>query len=191
MRRLLLAVVFVTSSAAFAQQREYAFPFGFAYMPQGAGEAPRVRQPMVDSEVLGWTFAGDGYELTADPLARYKVALIRSAPWRSPGEPATLLHREAAGPWRGLKVVLRAELRAGMISGAASLVLRAEDAEGKVLASAPVTPLSGTTTFGWQRAELTVPADAERVVLGVELRGAGGLYVRRLHLDDAELLASR
>ena len=196
MRRLLLAVFTVSSTAALAQPMHWddepaSFPFSFSTMPRGAGVRPQLRGPQIATEVHGWTFSGAGYELTADPEARSQVALIRSLPLRARPGPAALLHREPAAPWRGVKVVLRAELRAGMVDGAATLVLRAEDAAGTVLAAAPVTPIQGTTLFGWQRAELLVPEGAERVVLGVQLQGGGAIFLRELHVDDAELLASR
>jgi hypothetical protein len=202
--RLTLAAAFLLSTTAFAQRATCTspsawsacegavpFPFVFHFMPRGAG-APTVEAPPFITDVAPWTLVGEGYELKSDELATgYRATLLRSGGPGRAGPSGALLHRESAIPWRGVTVVLRANLRAGMVTGGARLVLSTEDASGKVLASSTSGPLSGTTLYRWERVEVLVSEAAARLVAKVELEGSGSLYVRELRLDDAELLASR
>jgi hypothetical protein len=193
--RLTLITVVLLSTAALADHAErdqWTFPFISSVMPPGAGAPPQVRRPEIRTEVRGWTISGEGYEVRADDLAQgYQVAMLRSRPWGTTAAPGVLLHREGAAPWRGVRLVVRAELRTGMVDGGASLFLRTEDATGQVLTTATSRPVSGTGTYRWEQVELLVPEGAQDVVLGVQLQGHGAVYVRELHVDDAELLASR
>jgi hypothetical protein len=196
--RLLIALAVLCSTVGFAQERRRSWGEG------GAGAAAfetsasgalvvrnQPRRPAVKSELLGWTLEGQGYEFRCDPLTDdCASALLRSRNLVKTAPSGLLLHREAGAPWRGVKVALRAELRAGAIKDRAALVLRAEDAQGNVLASSSPAPLTGTGSFRWHRAELLVPENAERLVVGVQLTGAGAVFVRELHLDDVEGLAS-
>jgi hypothetical protein len=168
------------------------FPFVSSIMPRGAGAPPRVRQPQIRTELRGWSVSGEGYEVRADDFALgYQVAMLRSRPLGTGAAPGVLLHREGAAPWRGVRLVVRAELRTGMVDGAATIFVRTEDGKGQVLTTASSRPVSGTGTYRWEQVELLIPEGAEDVVLGVELQGHGAVYVRELHIDDAELLASR
>ena len=187
--RLLQAIIVVSSFAAFAQDHhvrnhnETAFP----WLPE-----PSQRQgPVLKTNILGWTLEGAGYEFKCDDLLfGCGIPVFRSRTLARP-EKGSFIHREWAVPWRGAVVEVRGEIRAGMVSGAAALVIRAEDASGHTLALAESPPLKGTTSFQSLEVKLLVPADAERLSVGFELTGTGALFIRGVEFDDAELLASR
>jgi hypothetical protein len=193
--RFTLATVVLLSTAALAdsfEREHWTVPFVSSVMPGGSGAPPLVRRPAIRTELWGWSLSGDGYEVRADDLALgYQVALLRSRAFTTSPGSGVLLHREGAAPWRGLQLVVRAEFRTGMVDGGATLFARTEDDGGRVLSTASSRPVSGTGTYRWEQVELLVPEGARDVVLGVELQGRGAVYVRELHVDDAELLARR
>jgi hypothetical protein len=192
--RLPLAAALVLSTLGFAQRRSDSPPMICpclsALMPGGAGSSEGLPRPSVHSELFGWRLEGESYEFRCDELTENcEASILRSRALSALTSPGQVVHRESAAPWRGVKVALRVQLRTGGADDA-SLVLRVEDASGRVLTSASAPAVKGTTLFAWHRAELVVPEEAERLVVGIQLKGGGAVFIRQLHLDDVELLAS-
>jgi hypothetical protein len=95
----------------------------------------------------------------------------------------SLTHTEPAAEWRGKRVELTAELKAGRIGGWAGLWVRIDGADGKPLAfdNMQDRALQGTTAFAWHSVVLDVPQEAEHLSFGVLLHGPGAVLIRQLH----------
>lgn len=151
---------------------------------------PMLRPLTLNTNLVGWSIEGQGYELRCDEIVpSCAAALFRSRPLATSPQGA-LVHREWAAPWRGATVEAKAEARPGGVSGQATLFIRAEDAQGRTLATSHGPPMSSTTPFQHQRVSLVVPPEAERLTIGFEILGTGAVFVRQIVFDDAELLAS-
>ncbi len=147
------------------------------------------RVPVLKTNVIGWSFDGQGYELRCDdlmfgcgqPLLRSRVGAVSGR--------AMLLHRESGLPWQGVTVEALAELRTGAVKGAAHVVIRAEDAAGHAIAEAKSPAMEGTTSFQRHRVTLQVPPDTERLSVGFELEGTGAVFLREFQFDNTELVS--
>jgi hypothetical protein len=168
-------------------------------LPTGSGQPFRpARQPLLNSWVVGWSLTGskpEAYEITCDSVfTDCGVPILRTRPGASePLGTGSLTHSEGAMPWRGMRVQLRAELRAGRIGGWAGLWVRIDGPGGKVLRfdNMQNRPLRGTTSFDTYSVVMDVPPEAERVSFGVLLHGPGAVYIRELQFEEApEGLAS-
>ena len=168
-------------------------------LPTALGQPFRqARQPMLNSYVVGWSLTGskpEAYEIACDSVfTDCGVPILRTKPGASePLGTGSLTHSEVAKPWRGMRVVLRAELRAGRIDGWAGLWVRVDGADGKVLRfdNMQNRPLRGTTSFETYEVVLDVPEEAERISFGVLLHGPGAVFIRELQFEEApESLAS-
>jgi len=87
---------------------------------------------------------------------------------------------------RGRMVVLSAVVRTEQIGRGAFLFVGAQDAEGKFIAMSQSPPDSLVGTRGWREVEVqgVVPVQADKVLIGLSLVGAG-----RVWLDDVRLVA--
>jgi rhodanese-related sulfurtransferase len=87
---------------------------------------------------------------------------------------------------RGRMVVLSAAVRTEQIGRGAFLFIGAQDAEGKFIAMSQSPPDSLAGTRGWREIEVqgVVPIQADKVLIGLSLVGAG-----RVWLDDVRLVA--
>lgn len=152
-------------------------------LPLPIDRGPRVAAAL-KTDVLGWAVEGAGYELRCDDVGtNCGAVLLRSQAWRQV-KAGAFLHHESALPWRGTRVELRADLRTGRVDQHATLVVMAQDEQGKVLLSARSDTLSGTTPYTSKSVLMHVPEAAERLVFGVELVGPGGVFVRELWFDE-------
>jgi|APLak6261675434_1056106.scaffolds.fasta_scaffold01073_7 hypothetical protein len=187
--RLLVLALLVVSSGAFAQHSGFRWARHFersSGFPIGLGFGPYVGALRTDLQ--GWGVVGRDYEVSCDRVSTScGVALLRSKGWSRGDSGGALLHSESALPWRGVKISLRGELRAGAVAQRASLVVLVYGADGKVLTSARSEPLTGTTSYGWQRVTLIVPDGAEKLSVGVELVGVGAVFVREVSFDEADV----
>lgn len=192
MTRSLFVVVFLAAAVASAQQMQRHAPTPMqevSAQPSDLGR-PFLRAPLLRSWVQGWNLTGskvEAYEVRSDE-AQGDLPILRTKSTASdPFGTGSLTHVESAVPWRGLRVELRAELRAGRIGGWAGLWMRVDDAEGKVLAfdNMQNRPLRGTSSFEWYTVVLDVPETAERVSFGVLLHGPGAVHIRELHFEEA------
>lgn len=157
---------------------------GMPKVPGATGKPLRL-----DSDVAGWRLVGDprSYELSCDTVTTScTIPILRSRPGAPADGVATLAHDEAAPAWRGKRLVVRAELRAGRVTGWAGLWVRALGADGHLVAARTMQSqaLRGTTSFAAVELSLLVPERAEVVSFGVELHGEGALYVRTLEVHE-------
>jgi hypothetical protein len=191
---LALALALVWGAVAQAQPRREDEPAGaqaFRQIPwPWASDAytPRLR-----SWVGGWALTGSNpqaYEVRCeDPGSACLVPLLRTRATASPPlGTASLTHGESAIPWRGHRVVVKAELKAGRIDGWAALWMRIDGANDAPLAfdNMQNRPLRGTSAFRWHRVVLDVPPEAERLTFGVLLHGPGAVFIRELQFEEAE-----
>jgi len=200
MKRLLLLVLLLAAPAALAQQGSGSNringirPMRTAQpLPMAVGQPFRSeRQPMLNSYVVGWQLTGskpEAYEITCDSVfTDCGVPILRTRSGASePLGTGSLTHTENAMPWRGMHVVLRAELRAGRIGGWAGLWVRIDGPGGKVLRfdNMQNRPIRGTTSFDKYQVVLDVPKEAERISFGVLLHGPGAVYIRELQFEEA------
>lgn len=195
MRIIVLAAVLSSAVAAAQGQRHGVDPTRVTEAHPEVGPLafgqPFIPELKLRSWVHGWSLtgaSGRAYVLRCDDtFAACSVPVLRSNGAVKDDAVGSLTHSEAAWPWRGLKVELRAELRAGRVSGWAGLWVRVEAADGTVLVSEDMKerPLIGTTSFAWQTVTLTVPENAERLSFGVALHGAGGVFIRQVEFDEA------
>ena len=151
-----------------------------------------TRAPRLQSWVTGWALTGtrpDAYEVRCDELSPdCGVPILRTkASAQEPLGTGSLTHAESAAPWRGHRVQVRAELRAGRVAGWGGLWLRIDGPRGEVLAfdNMQDRPLRGTTSFAWHRVVLDVAQEAERLSFGVMLHGPGAVFVRELQFEEA------
>lgn len=134
----------------------------------------------VKTNLAGWALVGEGYQLRCDEgTSDCGVMILRSQPWAQPRAGA-LVHEEQVQQWQGKRFDFSAELRAGGVTGRAQVVLVAQDREGNVMAVTKSAALQGTTSFERQSVSLDVPAEAARLLVGVELVGAGAIFVKDL-----------
>jgi hypothetical protein len=186
---LLLALV---APVALGQGRSREVRLGpdFPLWPEATSSV--VRAPSLKSWVTGWALTGSNpsaYEVRCeDPVSKCSVPVLRTRLGaEEPLGNASLTHTESAAPWRGRRVVLRAELRPGRIDGWAALWMRVDAADGTPLAfdNMQNRPLRGTTAYGWYRVVLDVPPEAEHVTFGVMLRGPGAVFIGELQFELA------
>jgi rhodanese-related sulfurtransferase len=87
---------------------------------------------------------------------------------------------------RGRMVVLSAVVRTEQVGRGAFLFVGAQDEEGKFIAMSQSPPDSLAGTRGWREVEVrgVVPVQADKVLIGLSLVGAG-----RVWLDDVRLVA--
>jgi hypothetical protein len=143
----------------------------------------------LDSDVGNWQVEGSGIDVLCDELdPSCHTTLLRT---RRAATAFRLLHRESALPWRSQQVAFRVQWRAGGLEGTARLFVRVEGLNGEPLSSATSAPLRGTTLFAWEKVSLQVPAEAERLVFGLEVEGSGALLLRELRFDEAVRSATR
>jgi hypothetical protein len=186
----------LAAPAAFAQPRDRdpGEPWGsqaFRLLPWPWGSASGT--PHLRSWVTGWVLTGSNpqaYEVRCEnPYADCFIPLLRtrlnaSAPLGN----GSLTHTESAVPWRGRRVVLRAELRAGRIDGWGALWMRVDGPGDAPLAfdNMQNRPMRGTSAYEWYRVVLDVPPEAEKLSFGVFLHGPGGIFIRELQFEEAE-----
>ena len=194
MKRLILTAAVLVGTVASAQQmRQHTMP-PLQDVPQPSELGRPFRQtPQLRSWVQGWTLTGsrsDAYEIRCDEvMTACSVPILRTKSGTSePFGTGSLTHAESAVPWRGLRVELRAELKAGRIGGWAGLWMRIDGADGKVLAfdNMQNRPIRGTGSFEWYSVVLDVPEGAERLSFGVLLHGPGAVFVRELQFAEVD-----
>lgn len=185
MRKVTIALVVVSSVMSWAGQplglrrTEAQAPLSFPGMFSRVGKVP--------SNLQGWGFSSSQeghYEVRCDLVFTDCVTqILRSRGAVARSEEGSVTHTEPATRWRGRRVELRAHLRAGNVSGEAGAFVRIEDAQGDLLAFDDMSnrALRGTTGFEWYKVVLDVPANAERITLGVRLSGEGAIFIRELH----------
>ncbi len=189
---LLLILCALTASAQGGRDRRR-FKSPATMTPLALSNLAQEQVPLLKSGIQGWALTGskpDAYEVRCDEIqSACAIPILRTK--LGAAEPlgtGSLTHVESAVPWRGKKVELRAELRAGRIDGWAGLWVRIDDANGEVLAfdNMQDRAVRGTGSFEWQRVVLEVPANAERISLGLLLRGPGAVFIRELQFEEAE-----
>lgn len=203
MKRALFTVVLLSSFAALAQKSYNAFPSrahaqlrsqtSTDAMPLGTGSNFLGKTPKLRSWVVGWGLTGtkvDSYEVRCDDVfTDCAVPILRTKALSSePYGMGSLTHSESADVWRGQRVELRAELRAGRIGGWAGLWMRIDDKDGKVLAfdNMQNRAIRGTTSFQWYSVVLDVPQEAEKISFGVMLHGPGAIFIRELQFEEVD-----
>lgn len=154
------------------------------------------RSPLVLPE--GWIVSGsrsDAYDMGVDDTEG--AALIRCK--YEADDPAvadkvngfgTLMQSIAANAYRGRRLMLGAELKAGDVSGAATLWMRVDGAQQRSLRFDNMETrssdgvLSGTTDWTARRIVLDVPEEADSIHFGFYLRGAGKAWARDFELSE-------
>lgn len=157
-------------------------------------------EPQPDGSVLrlpeGWIVSGSrsgDYEMGVDEAEG--AALIRSRAgvegdaerWNGFG---TLMQAFLADGYAGRRIMLSASLKTAAVEGAATLWLRVDGAQGKVLnfdnmeARAADGVLRGTNGWTTRRIVLDVEAGAETINFGFYLRGTGSAWARDFELAE-------
>lgn len=144
----------------------------------------------------GWLTTGSNpehYEMGIDDSLPKGTALIRSRDTNGTVDGfGTLMQSLVADDFRGQRIRLSAELKAENVTGAVTLWLRVDGAEGQTLAfdnmEKRTTDGVLTGTAGWKRREivLDVPPKAESLHFGFYLRGNGTAYVRAVELGNVD-----
>lgn len=195
----LALVALLVSSFAFAQSHERrAAPRERPQpVPLALGGGFLSKQPRLRSWVQGWGLTGtrpDAYEVRCDEVfTDCAIPILRTKAFKSePFGMGSLTHSEPADGWRGARVEVRAELRAGAVDGWAGLWMRVDGPDGKVLAfdNMQNRPLRGTGSFQWYSVVLDVPPEAVSLTFGVMLHGPGAVFIRELTFDEVERAVS-
>lgn len=197
MKRLVLAVVVLSSVLAVAQERKLTVRFGEVETPgfQRLDFASDFlgHRGVLRTEVQHWQLSGsrpDAYEVRCDEVfSECAVAVLRTR--FGAAEPlgmASVTHGEAAARWRGMRVQLKAELKTGGVGGWAGLWMRIDGPDGQALSfdNMQDRPLRGTSAFGWHSVVLDVPPTAERLSFGVLLRGPGAVFIREIRFEAVD-----
>lgn len=197
MKRALVLFSLFIAGHAFAQGHDRVRmsrdPFNASASPLGVGSPFFGKTPKLRSWVQGWGLTGtrvDAYEVRCDDIfTACAVPILRTRAFS--GEPygmGSLTHEESAETWRGRRVELRAELKAGNVGGWAGLWMRIDGKDGQVLAfdNMQNRPLRGTSSFDWYSVVLEVPEGAERITFGVMLHGPGAVFVRELAFGEVD-----
>lgn len=198
--RLVMLWGLLTSMAALAQHDRHGAPLLVVppqtSMPLHMGSNPD-RLPLLKTWVQGWALTGsrpDAYEVKCDDVTSDCGApILRTrALTTEPFGTGALTHTESAVAWRGRRVELKGELRAGRIDGWAGLWVRVDGKDGQVLAfdNMQNRPLKGTGGYAWYSVVLDVPTHAEKLFFGVLLHGPGGVWVRELQFNEAPVEAA-
>lgn len=199
MSRIMRAVLLVSSvgSVVFAQDGHRGGGGEGRYQSMPLASNLLLKTPKLKSWVTGWKVTGtrpEAYELRCeDVFTDCAVPILRTKTFSSePFGMGSLTHAESAEGWRGSRVELKAELRAGRIDGWAGLWMRIDGPEGKVLAfdNMQNRPLRGTSSFAWYSVVLDVPKDAEKLTFGVLLHGPGAVFIRELQFEAVDTQVS-
>ncbi len=187
---LTLTVGFVASAQD--SGRRFRANYASTPMPLGLGSSPFGQKPRLRSEVKGWNLTGskpEAYEIRCDDVfSDCAIPILRTKLFADePLGMGSLSHSESAAKWRGQRVELVAELKAGRIAGWAGLWMRIDGPDGQTLAfdNMQTRPLRGSSSFGWHSVVLNVPDNAQRISFGVMLHGPGAVFVRELHFRQA------
>lgn len=179
---LVSLLVTLVAGRAQAQERRYTFRFGKANLFGNL--------PVLMTTVPGWALTGsrpEAYQVRCDEIfTECTVPILRTrSDVSEPYGMGSLTHSEAAKKWRGMRVQLRAELKAGRIGGWSGLWMRVDGPEGRVLAfdNMQNRPLRGTSSYAWYTVVLDVPLDAERLSFGVLLHGPGAVFVKSIDFE--------
>lgn len=188
--RTLFFVVFVSTlaqaqEASRGERRESA-------MPLAIGGGFFRKAPKLNTFVRGWQMTGtrpDAYEIRCDEVffAECEVPILRTRAFKSePLGMGSLTHSESAEPWRGRRVQVKAELRAGSIDGWAGVWMRVDGKDEQVLSfdNMQDRALRGTTAFQWHTVILNIPMEAERISFGILLHGPGAVFIREIVFSE-------
>jgi hypothetical protein len=182
-----------------AQERKWVFRFGSSALDQSSFQQLDFasdyfgNKGQLRTTVSGWALTGsraDAYEVRCDEIfSDCAIAVLRSRSGTTgPFGMGSLTHTEQASRWRGMRLKLRAELKAGSVDGWAGLWMRVDGPGGRPLAfdNMQNRPLRGTTGFDWHTVVLDVPEAAERVSFGVLVHGPGAVLVKDLELEAVD-----
>lgn len=104
----------------------------------------------------------------------------------------TLSQSFAADDYRGQAVLLQAELRCAAVIGEATIWLRIDGPQGRVLRfdnliDRPGATLDGTTDWVRREILLDVPEDAVSILFGFLLKGRGSVWARNISIEQRPL----
>lgn len=130
------------------------------------------------------------YELgstTVQPHEGKNCAFIRSQKDVGVKVHALIYQAISSGEYRGGKLTLRGFLRTKEVKGWAGLWVRAEDAQGRVLAFQNMMerPVRGNTDWSPHLVDIDLPEQTAKVVFGALLVGQGEVWVDQLSLQGA------
>lgn len=100
---------------------------------------------------------------------------------------ALIYQAVSSGEYRGGKLTLKGFLRTKEVKGWAGLWVRAEDAQGRVLAFRNMMerPVRGSTDWSPHLVSIDLPEQTAKVVFGALLVGEGEVWVDKLSLQGA------
>ncbi len=160
-------------------------------VPLANNGGPLARQAKFNSNIEGWALTGaqpERYEVKCDAIfSNCAIPILRSR-GGADGAMGSVTHSEPADTWRGRRVELRVNLKAGNVAGWAGAWMRVDDADGNPLTFDNMSnrPLKGTSAFDWYSVVLDVPADADRITFGVMLNGQGAVFIRELDVSAVD-----
>lgn len=190
---LLLGVLVGTGALAQAQNEVRMRGAQNSYSPVIIGPSSGLinRTPRLRTSVSGWALTGskiDAYEVRCDSIfSECEIPILRTRAFSAePFGMGSITHSESAMAYRGRRVEVRADVKAGGVDGWAGVWMRVDDSNGKVLAfdNMQNRPVRGTTAFQWYSVVLDVPADAARVTFGVLLHGPGAVFIREVVFES-------
>ena len=157
---------------------------------QDAKPLPQLKLP------FGWIVAGTqarDYSIGLDEDLANPVATIRAIDKDAPYVGfATLMQSVTATAFRGKRLQLLVELKTLEVPDAATVWMRADDAQGKTVAfdnmekRAANGVLNGTVDWTQRQIVLDVPKVAESLHYGFYLRGAGQCWARAFDLQTVD-----
>ncbi len=196
MRNLIIAAVTAVSALSWAGSPDSIRDTGpYAVMPTADVIGLNEKAPKFRANVTGWVIDSSDpahYELRCDRVyTDCRLAVLRSKPGVAPDDVAAMLHAESAVPYRGRRVELRIEMKAGNVGGWLGAFVRIDDEQGRRvrLDDMNARPIRATSGFEWYSVVVDVPLDAERLTIGAALHGDGAVIIREVSFASADLRA--
>jgi hypothetical protein len=146
---------------------------------------PAQSEPVVDEVPADWFITGDNrehYTLRADRavvLSGSASAALEADPEADPSRFGALMQVSSAASFKGKRIELSGYIASENALAGAAIWLRADDANGVVVAfeNTVARGIRGTTEWTYQNIVMDIPKEAVALAYGAILSGHGKLYV--------------
>jgi hypothetical protein len=152
-----------------------------------AGDSPVLRNHSFTEQLTGWrkslnSSSGDLYSIGVDPTGYSQTvpSAYLQCTTAGPYDWDALMQLIAANSYRGKRVRFTGEIKTDNVGDDAFLWMRVETPRGNYYARVP----EATTAWQRQAIVLDIPQDAQGIVLGEHLVGAGKASLADVHLDE-------
>jgi hypothetical protein len=167
--------------------------------PYAAASAPPAPEPTPGETPLHWRLGGNAPEAYALTIDRSTVwngsasAMLASiAPDTSPYSFGALVQTVSAAPFRNKRIELSAFLKTEGVLAGAALWIRAESAEGMVVAfdNMNVRMIRKTTPWTRHAIVIDIPPEADVIAFGGLLNGRGRFWIDDMQMTEADSAAA-